>query len=105
MGIVVLDHQEKPFYPGVIGVLPFLYRGLFTSSADGRHYSTPPAAFVGRNSSLEYGTQRIQQYRQEEKDQQDRANKSISQIILARLRASRRPRTASTVMRTLSVRR
>ena len=31
MGIVVLDHQEKPFYPGV---LPFLYRGLFTCSAD-----------------------------------------------------------------------
>ena len=62
-----------------------------------RFYSTPPAAFVGRNSSLEYGTQRIQQYRQEEQDQQDRANKSISQIILARLHASRRPCTASTV--------
>ena len=61
-----------------------------------RYYSTPPAAFVGRGSSLEYGTQRIQRH-QEERDQQDPAMKSISQNILARLRASRRPSTATTV--------
>jgi hypothetical protein len=59
-----------------------------------RYHSTPPAAFVGRNSSLEYGTQRIQRHQE---GQQDLATKSISQNILARLRASRRPSTASTV--------
>lgn len=61
-----------------------------------RHNSTPPTAFVGRDSSLEYGTQRIQHY-QEEQNQQDRANKSLSQVILARIRASRRLSTSSTV--------
>jgi len=62
-----------------------------------RHYSTPPTAFIGRNSGLEDDTQRIQQQQQEEQDQQDRANKSISQVILARIRASRRSSDASTV--------
>jgi hypothetical protein len=66
-----------------------------------RHYSTPPTAFVGRNSSLEYGTERIQQQQQqqqqEERNQQDRTNKSLSQVILARIRASRRTSNASTV--------
>lgn len=62
-----------------------------------RHYSAPPTAFVlGRNSSLEYSSQRIQQY-QEEQNQQDRADKSISQAIFARLRASRRSSIAPTV--------
>ena len=61
-----------------------------------RHYSTPPTAFVARNSSLEDGTQRIQQH-QEERNQEDRTNKSLSQVILARIRASRRSSNASTV--------
>jgi len=61
---------------------------------DGRgRCSSPPTAFVSRrDSGLEYGTKRIQQH-QEEQKQQDRADKSISQIILARLRASRTPST------------
>lgn len=55
-----------------------------------RHYSAPPAALVlGRDPSLESSTQRIQQ------NQQDR--KSISPVILARLRASRGPSTTPTV--------
>ena len=64
-----------------------------------RHDSTPPTAFVGRESSLEYDTQltRIQQQQQEERNQQDRANKSISQVILARIRASRRTSDGSTI--------
>lgn len=59
-----------------------------------RHHSTPPSAFAsGRDSSLEYGAQRIQQHRKERKQQDQR----ISQIILARLHASRRPSTSPTV--------
>jgi len=64
-----------------------------------RHDSTPPTAFVGRESSLEYDTQlmRIEERQQEERSQQDRANKSISQVILARIRASRRTSDGSTI--------
>ena len=67
-----------------------------------RYHSTPPTAFVGRNSSLEYGTQPIQHQQQqqqqpEEQNQQDHGNKSLSQVILARIRASRRSSNASTV--------
>ena len=61
-----------------------------------RHYSTPPTAFVGSNSSsFDRDTQRIQQRQREERDQEDRANKSISQVILARIRASRRSSNSS----------
>ena len=62
------------------------------------HDSTPPTAFVGRESSLEYDTQltRIRQ-QQEERNQQDRANKSILQVILARIRASPRTTDGSTI--------
>lgn len=60
-----------------------------------RHYSSPPTAFV-HDPSLEYAAQRIRQH-QEEQKQQDRMDKSISQIILARIRASRRKSTASSV--------
>ena len=61
-----------------------------------RHYSTPPTAFVGDNSSsFERDTQRVQQQQREEREQEDRANKSISQIILARIRASRRSSNGS----------
>ena len=68
-----------------------------------RHYSTPPTAFVEGSSRLGYNnTQRIeeqppQQEEQEERIQEDRANKSISQVILARIRASRRSSNGSTV--------
>ena len=65
------------------------------------HYSTPPTAFVQRNASLEHGTQRIQQEQereeQEERDQLERGNKSLSQVILARIRASRRSSNGSSV--------
>ena len=68
-----------------------------------RHYSTPPTAFVGRNSSLEYGTERTpppqqqqQQQQVEEQNQRYRGNRSLSQIILARILASRRSSNAST---------
>ena len=61
-----------------------------------RHYSTPPTAFVGGNSSsFERDAQRIQQQQREERDQEDRTNKSISQVILARIRASRRSSNSS----------
>jgi hypothetical protein len=60
-----------------------------------RHHSTPPTAFVA-DPSPEHVVQRIQQY-QEELRQQDRADKTISQVILARLRASRRPSVTPTV--------
>ena len=60
-----------------------------------RHCSTPPAAFALRSdSSHKYSMPRIQQYREERK-QEDRADKTISQVILARLRASRRPNTVN----------
>lgn len=60
-----------------------------------RHHSTPPTAFVS-DPSPEHVVQRVQQY-QEEQRQQDRADKTISQVILARLRASRRPSVTPTV--------
>jgi hypothetical protein len=57
-----------------------------------RHYSAPPTALLlGRDPNLEYSTQRIQQ------NQQDRMDKSISPVILARLRASRGPSITPTV--------
>ena len=65
-----------------------------------RHYSTPPTTFV-YDSSPEHVTQRIQQH-QEEQNRQDRAYKTISQVILARLRASRRPSTTVPTVETHS---
>lgn len=51
-----------------------------------KHYSTSPTGFaLGRDSSLEFATQRIQEH-QETQTRQDRADQTISQIILARLR-------------------
>jgi len=59
-----------------------------------KHYSTSPTGFAsGRDSSLEFATQRIQEH-QEKQTRQDRADQTISQIILARLR---RLSTATTV--------
>ena len=60
----------------------------------GRSRCSTPPTFVGHSSSLEYGRQRTQQL-EEKRNQQDRANKSFFQVILARIRASRRPSNAS----------
>jgi len=59
----------------------------------GNHPAPPTGFALGRDSSLEYATQRIQEHQEKER-QQDRADQTISQIILARLR---RQSTTTTV--------
>ena len=55
--------------------------------------STPPTAFVGHNPSVECHATNTTRGR----NQQDRANKCISQVILAHIHASQRSSNASTV--------
>ena len=60
-------------------------RPVHKPSGSKNYPATPTGFALGRDSSLEYATQRIQEHQENER-QQDRADQSISQIILARVR-------------------